>query len=327
MGSRWFNFLVVLLWMTTMGWLVVEKILPPWLIGDPPSYEKILHARKGEPPVGWRLYLGNRGLRRGQPIGWALSAAVPITDQHTENRVTEIRSRVHFEQLPLAELTPGWIGGFLRLTKYGRTKMQMDTSSTLTIDSLGRLTRFESALRLEGIRDVVRMEGVVEEGDLQLSVRAGELTHHERIAALSPDAVLGDSLSPQAKLPDLRQGQTWRVPSFSPFGTSAEELIAKVEGRETVEWDGAWHDARLVVYRSDAGIGLGIDKVPRCKLWVLKDGTVVKQQVTMFNSRLTFIRMAEAEAARLARLVSIDGEDGGRLPPALPEAGHEEELP
>ncbi len=323
MGGRWFNLTVVLLWLTAMGWVMVEKVLPPWLIGDPPSYEKILHARQGEPPVGWRLYLGDRAVRRGQVIGWALSAAVPITDQHTENRVTEIRSRVHFDELPLAELTPGWIGGFLRLTKYGQAKMQMDTTSTLTIDSLGRLTRFESALRLEGVKDVVRMEGVVEEGDLQLSVRAGELTHKERIASLSPDAVLGDSLSPQAKLPNLRQGQTWRVPTFSPFGTSAEELIAKVEGREAVEWDGQWHDAWLVVYRSDAGIGLGIDKLSRCKLWVLSDGTVVKQRVAMFNSQLTFIRMPEVEAANLARTVSIDGEEANRLPPNLPAGDRE----
>ena len=159
MGNRWFNLAVVLLWLASMSWLVLSKILPSLLVGDPPSYQDILAAQKNEPPVGWRL------MHRGDAIGWALSVTVPL-----QNDLTEIRSRVHFTELPLAELAPGVIGHFLSLTEYGRTELEMDTESTLLIDSLGCLSRFDSSLRLEGVRDVIRMEGTVEEGGLKLSV-------------------------------------------------------------------------------------------------------------------------------------------------------------
>jgi hypothetical protein len=39
MGSRWFNTLVVLVWLTTTTWLVVAKVVPPLKRGDPLSME------------------------------------------------------------------------------------------------------------------------------------------------------------------------------------------------------------------------------------------------------------------------------------------------
>ncbi len=55
----------------------------------------------------------------------------------------------------------------------------------------------------------------------------------------------------------------------------------------------------LVVYRSDRGYGLGRDERPRGRLWVRGDGTVLKQQVMIFNSTMTFVRMSDEQAAAL----------------------------
>lgn len=299
MGSRWFNLAVIGVWLATMGWLVREKILPPLVIGEPPSYRTILKARRSEPPVGWELSFDDR------PIGWALSAALPLPHE-----LTEIRSRVHFDELPLAELTPGWMGSFLKLTDYRRAKLRMDTTSNLMIDPLGRLSRFNSSVRLEDFRDVIHMEGILESGDLKLTVRSGEFTY-ETTAPISSDALLGDSLSPQTRLPGLRQGQTWTVPTFSPLGrfsSPLEILHATVEGLEPVAWGGKTVDAWLVVFRGDPGVGLGAGKKPRGKLWVLPGphGTVVKQQVNVLNARMTFVRMSDKAAAELARRVKLD---------------------
>ena len=300
MGSRWFNLAVVLLWLATMTWLLKEKVLPPLWIGEPPSYRTILAARRTEPPVGWRLALD------GRPIGWALSSTKPLP-----NRLTEIRSRVHFDELPLAELAPGWIGTFLSLTKYRRAKLQMDTTSKLLIDPLGRLSRFDSSVRIEGVKHVVRIEGNIEDADLRLSVRAGELTYEETVRSISSDALLGDSFSPQTRLPGLREGQTWTVPTFSPLGrldSPVEILHATVERIEPAVPGGAtW----LVVYRSDPGIGLGVGKRPQGKLWVRRDGTVLRQEVMIFNSRMTFLRMSGEEAAALADQVAVEELAGG----------------
>ena len=57
MQGRWFNTAVVLLWLVTMTWLVKEKVLPPLLVGEPPSYSRIVEARRDAPPVGWRMSL------------------------------------------------------------------------------------------------------------------------------------------------------------------------------------------------------------------------------------------------------------------------------
>ncbi len=297
MGSRWFNLAVVGLWLASMTWLVTDKILPSLLVGDPPNYRTILAARKSEPPVGWRL------LFNGQPIGWALSAAFPLP-----NELTEVRSRVHFDELPLADFTPGLLGQLLGLTKFSRVALEVDTGSTLLIDPLGRLSRFTSTVRLEDFDQVIHMEGTVENGDLKVSLRAGEVTYDETVGMPS-DAILSDSLSPQTRLPGLRLGQKWTVPSVSPlspsFKDAVEILHAAVEQTELIEWNGQKRNALVVVFRSDPGIGLGTGKRPRGRLWVLPDGTVVRQEVSIFGSKMTFVRMGDPEAEGLADRIRL----------------------
>ena len=50
MGNLQFNVVVVLFWCTTMGWLVVAKILPPLRVGEPPNYASILQETSDEVP-------------------------------------------------------------------------------------------------------------------------------------------------------------------------------------------------------------------------------------------------------------------------------------
>ena len=88
MYSRWYTAAVVILWLSAMSWLVIEKVLPPLLAGDPPSYRTILEARKRQPPVGWRMALN------GRRLGWAL-----CTTGRQPNGLMEVRSRVHFVHL------------------------------------------------------------------------------------------------------------------------------------------------------------------------------------------------------------------------------------
>ena len=59
-------------------------------------------------------------------------------------------------------------------------------------------------------------------------------------------------------------------------------------------------DCWLVVYRSDPGSGAGGSQTPRGKLWVRRDGTVLRQQVLLFDSTITFDRLPDDEAAKLA---------------------------
>ncbi|MGW8256369.1 MAG: hypothetical protein ACWGMZ_02670, partial [Thermoguttaceae bacterium] len=115
--------------------------------------------------------------------------------------------------------------------------------------------------------------------------------------------LLNDALSPQMQLPNLRLGQTWTVPAFSPLWPTKSPmqiLHAKVEYKEPVSWNAAIRHAWVVVYRNDPGAEFGREGRLLGKLWVLEDGTVIKQQAVIFDSKLIFTRLSDEEAKRLA---------------------------
>ncbi len=79
-----------------------------------------------------------------------------------------------------------------------------------------------------------------------------------------------------------------------------------MESRVPLAWGGRTVDTFLVVYRTDAGAAVGSAGGPRGKLWVRHDGMVLKQQMMIFRSTLTFLRMGEQEAESLAATASMD---------------------
>ena len=298
MYSRWYSTAVVILWLSAMSWLVIQKVLPSLLVGQPPSYRTILAAQKRQPPVAWTMALNGRN------IGWAL-----CTTSRLPNGLTEIHSRVHFEELPLQELTPGWLRTLLRVAELPTGQLEMDVRSTLTIDPLGRLVRFDSTVQLDQFDDVIKLRGTVEGTALELVVRTGDFSYTTE-AYLPANALVGDALSPQTQLPGLRKGQTWTVPTYSPLrppNNPLEVLQATVEGLEPIIWDGHTEETWLVVYRADPGFRLGGKQKAKGRLWVRRDGTVLEQQMKLLNSTMTFVRLSDHRAARLADEVS-DGD-------------------
>lgn len=292
MYSRWFNYAVVMLWLTAMGWLVVKKVLPPLRVGEPPSYRTILAAQKRESSVGWRMDFN------GQPLGWALS-----TTSRGPGQVTEIRNHVHFDELPLRELAPAWLRPMLPAAR-----LEMEARSTMIIDPLDRLERFRSEVHLDPLEDAIILEGNVDGNRLKLMVRVGGVSYYTE-EYLPADALLGDALSPQTQLPGLRKGQTWTVPVYSPLRplkSPLEILQATVERMEPVVWGGHAEETWLVVYHREAGSVLGRDRTPRGKLWVRRDGTVLQQQVVIFDSSMTFRRLPDDQAAALAEKVRAE---------------------
>src|SRR5688500_11468819 len=99
MGSRFFNVLILLFWFVTMSWLMVNKVLPPLRIGEPPNYRTIISERDPKVPVCWRISLNDR------PLGWAATHFTSRPDG-----LVESRSRVYLNYLPLDQVAPGWIG-------------------------------------------------------------------------------------------------------------------------------------------------------------------------------------------------------------------------
>jgi hypothetical protein len=291
MHGRFFNITVALLWASSMTWLIVQKVLPSLRVGEPPSYQTILEAQKEESQVGWRLRLND------QEIGWALSKT-----ERQPSGIVEITSCVHFNRLPLNEMAPPWIREIFRNLQFiGAERMTMESGSRLTIDPLGRLLRFDSTVSVGPNKDMIRMSGVVEGSRLQFQIRPGGLSGEFQ---LPPKALLGDALSPQTHLPNLRAGQTWTVPVFNPLlqtNASMEILHASVEEPEFIDWKGQILKAWVVVYRIDSGYGVSQQNAPQSTLWVREDGRVLQQKVSLFESvTMTFIRMSREESRHLA---------------------------
>ncbi len=310
MYSRWFNLVVVLLWLTTMGWLVQTKVLPPLLVGEPPSYQTILDPRHPQPPVGWRLDMNDR------PVGWALT-----TIDFQPDGIMEIGSHVHFDELPLDEMTPVWLRSLLRWMDEPLLRQTMDARSALLLDPLGRLTRFESTVDIGPAKDLISLTGEVVGSQVLLSVRSGEFLYRSE-APLPSEALVGDALQPQARLPGLRQGQSWTVPVYSPLrppNRPLEMLYAEVEGDDLLAWEGGMERVWLVVYRSDPAASPAGRRETRGRLWVRRDGTVLKQEVSLFGSRLTFSRLPEHEVPALQEAAGAKRSPQPRQPPSRVE--------
>jgi hypothetical protein len=284
MYGPWFNVGVVLLWLGTMTWLATTKILPSLLVGDPPSYQTILAGQDHEPPVAWILTLN------GRKLGLALN-----TVAHTPDGLTQLHNRIHFDELPLAQLVPDLLQTLLSPESPLPTELPMEVVSTLVFDPLGRLSRFESSLKFQPEMDAIRVYGTAEGDQVNLSFHCGDSTYNTRLA-LPRKAMLYDGLSPNGRLPGLRVGQTWTMELYSPLRPPQEPveiLWARVESVQPIQWNGEMVDAFHVTYRTDPGASVGRSATPRVQLWVRPDGVVLVQQASVFNAKMTFTRLAD----------------------------------
>ncbi|HEY1602271.1 MAG TPA: hypothetical protein VGG64_21895 [Pirellulales bacterium] len=299
MFTRGYSVAIVLFWLATTGWLVKEKILPPLLVGDPPSYRTILDVNStANAPVGWDILLN------GKRLGGAISRTARLDDG-----INQLYCRVTLRELPLAELTPAWIGAFMKVLDSKNTNgvadIGVDSEATIDIDPLNRPINFLSTTRigppegdagrrslLAGMDLTVVMRGKMVGDAMHILMHSGEIEYHTQIA-IPPDALIGDILSPQTRLPGLRVGQHWTVPVYSPFrppNSPIELLHAVVERKDPILWHDRIVPALLVVYRSDPGLSLTSDQSARAQMWVDYQGDVIKQEVVLLSSRLTFVR-------------------------------------
>jgi hypothetical protein len=288
MGTRFYNLAVVMFWLATMSWLLVDKLWPTLRVGDPPSYHAILKADQGESANLWAIYWNDR------LTGWSMGKLVT-----QQNGMRELHSRIFIAKLPLDQLVPHWLGTVIKpvLTRAGQ--LDMDMRNRLDIDPLGRVAGFDSVMRLADIPDTVRVYGTVEGDELKLHTPSGQLSSAINLAR---GAMVGDGISPQGYLPNLYMGQTWTVFAYSMFHPSSDPLIqARVEQFESIFWDGKPVRAWLVVYRGDTGTGLMNDL--RAKVWVREDGMVLQQELTLFGSRLRFDRLSPERGCEISEII------------------------
>jgi hypothetical protein len=287
MPIRWYNTLVVLFWLATMAWLTAAKVLPPLLIGEPPNYRTILRDEAGvkqEGPVAWQILWEDRA------IGWATSE----TRRPSEGRV-DLESRIRLDNLRPREMSLGWLAPFFDPLAEADGSLDLDVTSRVRLSEEGALRNFQSTVKL-GPLDI-RLRGEVRDNKLEVNFRAEELNYSTSTDWVS-NVMVGDGVSPRVRLPNLRVGQKWTEPVYSPFNqpnSPMQILAARVERTDHIPWNGEMVEARLIVYRKDAGAEMMQSQPPRARVWVHPDGAVLKQEVLLLGFRLVFARLPSAE--------------------------------
>lgn len=306
MSGRWFNVAVLVFWLAAMSWLVVAKILPPLIVGDPPSYRTILEAADGPRGgvTGWDILLD------GRPLGWAVTQ----TERRVEG-VSELRSRVRLFRLPLAELAPAWFSPAMKLLGGGgdasEFDMGLDSSAMVEIGPLGRPVGVRSFTHLgpagERLPDEqwlsqaflkITLRGVIEGDQMQLTLQTGDIVQKSNLYFPS-EGLLADALAPQSRLPGLRVGQRWTVPVSNPFSSATgklDVLVAEVVRSEPILWDDRLLSTLVVEYRPDPSGQLSNNQQPTGHAWVDKSGRVLKQEAHLGAARLTFVRLPPSRA-------------------------------
>lgn len=306
MNSRWFNISVFALWLTTMSWLVVVKILPSLVVGDPPDRVATLAAQTKDELVAYEVRW------QEQRVGDAL-----IRADRMASGATLIDGRIHFEHLPVRRLLPRALLKLLGLDGSVPEAIALDAKNQVLFHANGQLQRFDSTVTLAPDVSTIRVEGFVAGDILILSIRSAGATYETR-RPLPQKAVVNNGLMPQSRMPGLHEGRKWTVEVYSPLRPSTdpmEIMQAKVVGRDLITWGGKVENAWLVVYRGDPGSDVTRAGKEHAWLWVRDDGVVLQHRIAVLDSTLTFVRMPAEQGH------ALDQEFRER---ALPSAGSAE---
>jgi hypothetical protein len=290
MGNRIFVGLVVMLWVGTMSWLMVARILPPFFQGEPPGHGVLIR----DEPVCWQIEYD------GRPIGHAVSQAIPGA-----LGTTEIHSRVLLEGIDLGKLAPQWMSTLVR----GLGDISLDTRTSITFDSLGKLSSFETRVWLNDLPLVMKVLGRVEGAELVLKLQTGEVTTESRqaVPARSP---LANELIPEPKLLQVYVGRKWQQEVYSPFrppSNPMEIMQAEVVEETWIAHRGDRVRVRKIEYRTLPPAGVASSNTLRSVVWVNDEGTVLRQDMYLMDARLRFERCSEPHMLKLAEeLLDLD---------------------
>jgi|GEM_PF-1611040 len=283
MSNRLFISAVLLLWFSSMTWLVVDKILPSFYGGKPPATSGLEAGRT----VAWRVKWS------GRPVGWAASLRLPGI-----SNTTELRNRVLLKDVPLLDLAPTW----MRTIVGDFGNMKFDTQTLIELDALGNFASFRSRVAVNDIPSVFRISGRMQDSQLEFKVRSGSLTYTTQ-AYIPNQAALSEALFPDARLPYMYVGRHWQKEVFSPFkspGTPVELVEAEVVAMESLQYGDALVRALRIEYRSLPGPGIPEANRLQAVTWVeAKSGLVLRQDVFIANSKLRFERLSEEVASQL----------------------------
>lgn len=282
MANRVFVCAVIILWLGSMSWLMIDKILPSLHEGEPPL------AAGFEPgvPVAWKVSWGDRD------VGYAASKRTPGV-----LGTTNLENRVILEDVPLLDLVPA----LMRRVVGDIGSMKFDARTMLEFDSLDNFSKFESRVAINEVSSVLELDGKVNGAFLDVKVKFGDVQYEPKVP-IANQAALSEALFPDAKLPYLYVGRRWSEEVYNPFhapNAPIETVDVEVTGIETLTMDEENHRVMRVEFSSPPAPGVPEDARLQAIAWVRQsDGVVLRQDVLISTSRLRFDRLSDEEALK-----------------------------
>lgn len=299
MANRIFVTAVIVLWLGSMSWLMVDKVLPSYTDGEPPP------SAGFEPnvPVAWSVQWSGRN------VGYAASVRTG-----GPSGTTNLENRLVLNDVPLMDLVPA----LMRQVVGDIGRMKLDASTTLEFDSLDNFSAFRSSVSINDISGLLRLTGRVNGPYLDLTVKFNDVTYSPQVPVPNQGA-LSESLFPDAKLPYMYVGRKWHEEIYSPFRTPSDPVDTvevEVTGVENLERDGGMERVMRVEFRGSEESGVPEDARLQAVAWVrAEDGLVLRQDVYISGSSLRFDRLSDERAAEVGRELLAQprrGRRGGR---------------
>lgn len=300
METAHFKVFVLVFWLASMTWLLMTKMLPLSL--EPPQGDGQYFASPQVDSASGRWLIS----AQGDDVGWTEMRARRLDDG-----TIEVSSELQLEHLRLEDVAKEIFRGWSALLKYvqwpeARGEFSLQAATQILLATDGALQRWEMNVGLLDASDRIRIVGE-REGD-QMHVRiclvppksdhptatptSTEVLFHTRID-LPREALTVDSFAPQPRLCNLRVGDRWRFQSYQAFPPSSAPHIveANVERTELLVWDSDIQSTFVVQFRDVSGNRPTVAEGAYSTLWVLSDGTVVKQLTRFATLELGFQRV------------------------------------
>jgi hypothetical protein len=268
-----FRLLVIVFWMGMMGWLFERELLPRLVLGPPPGFHDAVADLADDQETS-------------TPVRWTVSGGTPFgSNEQTGTATTCVERRpdgsvllsgdVQLNRLPM-----------LGLLEPADQPLALSASTRFYLDSTGCLRHFDIEASVQGIDAPLVVRGRVEGKKLHVTVAINGSLHEETLA-YDPRGLVMNSFSPVGRMPNLRVGQAWNIPVVNPLTGRVDLVRAKVTGRELIPWGNHSAVAALVVTQT-TGIAGTV-----ARTWVSSDGLVLRQEVPLLLSTMTFERVPD----------------------------------
>jgi len=226
--------------------LVRRELLPYWFGSTGPSLRSMSRELNFE-PLYWKV------LYRHQQIGRVCTQWRRLAGQRVQ-----FRSDLQVTRLPM-----------LSLFQLLGTPQKLTCSSEFDLSPAGTLERFRMKVAMGKLR--VDVEGTREHDVLNVLFRSGGFQHREQLYC-PEDGLVGSSLAPMDRLPNLRVGQRWQYRVVNPLRRTSERVECAVVGEQVITWRGQPVPTKVI----EQSYGHF-----KAKCWVADDGRVLRQELPL----------------------------------------------